>query len=144
MSRILRVPAAVLILALLFSAAAVLADEAMLPVDVDSDSGRVLLEIRSFDEPLIYTNTLATGLGTPSPLLDRGDTGDSALVVFERHGDRVPTMLRNELARSEISEHTGSCFDDFLEDEDLLAETEAAATKRVIAWQIEQSSFPTC
>jgi hypothetical protein len=38
----------------------------------------VLLEIRSFDEPLIYTNTVATGLGTPSPLLDRSDTGDSA------------------------------------------------------------------
>lgn len=53
-------------------------------------------------------------------------------------------MLKNEKARSEISEHIGSCFDDFLEDEDLLAEAEAAATKRVIAWQLEQSFFPTC
>ncbi|QOC24315.1 hypothetical protein IC757_12440 [Wenzhouxiangella sp. AB-CW3] len=53
-------------------------------------------------------------------------------------------MLKNERARSEISEHIGSCLDDFLEDEELLAEAESAATKRVIAWQIEQSSFPTC
>ena len=53
-------------------------------------------------------------------------------------------MLKNELARSEISEHIGSCLDDFLEDEDLLAEAEAAATKREITWQLEQSSFPTC
>jgi hypothetical protein len=100
MSRILRVPASVLILALLFSAAAVLADEAMLPVDVDSDSGRVLLEIRSFDEPLIYTNTLAKGLGTPPPLLGRGDTGHSALVVFERHGDRVLLIRDNPTYRA--------------------------------------------
>jgi hypothetical protein len=56
----------------------------------------------------------------------------------------IATMLKNELACSEISEHIGSCLDDFLENEDLLAETEAAAAKRVITWQIEQSSFPTC
>ena len=31
----------------------------------------------------------------------------------------------------------GSQIDDFLEEEGLLAEAEAAATKRVIAWQIE-------
>lgn len=36
-----------------------------------------------------------------------------------------------------MSKHIGSHFDDFLEEEDLLAEAEAAATKRVIAWQIE-------
>lgn len=36
-----------------------------------------------------------------------------------------------------MSKHIGSRLDDFLEQEDLLAETEAAATKRVIAWQVE-------
>jgi len=34
--------------------------------------------------------------------------------------------------------HTGSDFDDFLEEEGLLAEVEATAVKRVIAFQIEQ------
>ena len=37
-----------------------------------------------------------------------------------------------------MSKHIGSPFDDFLEQEDLLAEAEAVAIKRVIAWQIER------
>jgi predicted XRE-type DNA-binding protein len=36
------------------------------------------------------------------------------------------------------NEHLGSNFDNFLEEEGLRAETEAAAIKRVIAFQIEQ------
>lgn len=36
------------------------------------------------------------------------------------------------------SKHLGSDFDDFLEEEGLLAETEAAAIKRVIAFRIQQ------
>lgn len=36
------------------------------------------------------------------------------------------------------NEHVGSSFDDFLEEEGLRAEAEAAAIKRVIAFQIEQ------
>ncbi|OGP74629.1 MAG: Fis family transcriptional regulator [Deltaproteobacteria bacterium RBG_16_49_23] len=35
------------------------------------------------------------------------------------------------------NKHLGSNFDDFLEEEDLRAETEAAAIKRVVAYQIE-------
>jgi antitoxin HicB len=35
-------------------------------------------------------------------------------------------------------EHIGSDFDDFLEQNGLLAECEAGALKRVIAWQIER------
>lgn len=37
------------------------------------------------------------------------------------------------------SKHLGSGFDDFLEDEGLLAEAQAVATKRVLAWQIAQA-----
>jgi DNA-binding Xre family transcriptional regulator len=36
------------------------------------------------------------------------------------------------------NKHMGSDFDDFLEEEGLLAEVEATAVKRVIAFQIEQ------
>ena len=100
MSRVHWVPVAALNLVLLFSAVAALADEAILPLEVEADSGRVLLEVREFEQPLIYTNTLATGLGTPSPLLDRGDTGDSALVVFERHGDKVLLIRENPAYRA--------------------------------------------
>ena len=35
--------------------------------------------------------------------------------------------------------HIGSNFDDFLKDEGLLAEVEAAAVKRVVAYQIEKA-----
>jgi antitoxin HicB len=35
--------------------------------------------------------------------------------------------------------HSGSTFDSFLEEEGILAEAEAVALKRVIAWQIEQA-----
>ncbi|QOC23298.1 zinc-dependent metalloprotease [Wenzhouxiangella sp. AB-CW3] len=93
-----------LLASLLLAGSSALADEVMLPLDLESESGRVLLEIQAFDEPLIYTNTLATGLGTPSPLLDRGDTGDSALVVFERHGDKV-LLIRDNPAYRAISDN---------------------------------------
>lgn len=36
------------------------------------------------------------------------------------------------------NKHIGSSFDDFLEEEGVLAETEAIAVKRVIAYQLEQ------
>jgi len=36
-----------------------------------------------------------------------------------------------------MSKHLGSRFDEFLEEEGLLAEAEAVAIKRVIAWQIQ-------
>ena len=35
-------------------------------------------------------------------------------------------------------EHIGSNFDDFLKQDNLLAECEAGALKRVVAWQIER------
>ena len=35
-------------------------------------------------------------------------------------------------------EHIGSDFDGFLQEEGLLAECEAGALKRVVAWQLEQ------
>ena len=36
------------------------------------------------------------------------------------------------------NQHIGGGFDDFLEEEGLLAETQAEASKRVIAWQIQE------
>ena len=37
-----------------------------------------------------------------------------------------------------INDHVGSDFDDFLEEEGILAKTDAVAVKRVIAFQVEQ------
>jgi hypothetical protein len=75
-------------------------ESALLPVEFDDDDGRILLHVRALDEPLIYLNTLATGLGTPSPLLDRGATGDSTLVVFERRGKQVMLVRENPAYRA--------------------------------------------
>lgn len=36
-----------------------------------------------------------------------------------------------------MNKHMGSSFNDFLEDEGILSESEAEAAKRVIAWQIQ-------
>ncbi len=36
------------------------------------------------------------------------------------------------------NQHIGSGFDDFLEEDGLLAEAQAEASKRVIAWQIQE------
>ncbi len=36
------------------------------------------------------------------------------------------------------NKHVGSSFDDFLKEEELLAETEATAAKRVLAYQIQK------
>lgn len=44
-----------------------------------------------------------------------------------------------KLAEETKSQSFGSSFDDFLEEENMLAEVEALATKRVIAYQIQQS-----
>ena len=40
--------------------------------------------------------------------------------------------------RTVRQEHIGSDFDDFLKQDGLLAECEAGALKRVVAWQIER------
>lgn len=38
-----------------------------------------------------------------------------------------------------MNKHIGSKFDDFLNEEDLLAEAQAEAIKRVVVWQLEQA-----
>jgi antitoxin HicB len=38
-----------------------------------------------------------------------------------------------------VSDHSGSTFDSFLEEEGIREEVEAVAIKRVLAWQLEQA-----
>jgi hypothetical protein len=75
------------------------AEEALLPVRYDAETGRALLEARPGVE-MIYTNTLAVGVGTTSPLLDRGQLGLNSLVRFERHGPRVLLVELNTAHRA--------------------------------------------
>jgi hypothetical protein len=91
------VPVCLLLIAMLSS---VVSAEDLLPVEYDREEGKVLLRVSILDEPLIYTNTLATGLGSTSPLLDRGQIGDSTLVRFERRGPKVLLIRDNTKHRA--------------------------------------------
>ncbi|WP_102126958.1 helix-turn-helix domain-containing protein [Deinococcus planocerae] len=42
------------------------------------------------------------------------------------------------MSNESVSKHIGSSFDDFLAEDGILAEVEAVAVKRVIAFQLEQ------
>jgi len=55
----------------------------------DGDAGALYLAIDRFDEPFIFVDSLATGLGSNDLGLDRGQLGNTRLVHFERVGDRV-------------------------------------------------------
>jgi hypothetical protein len=82
------------------AARAASAEQALLPVRYDAATGRVFLTVRQPGEDLLYLNTLAGGLGTTSPLLDRGQVGTEAVVRFERHGARVLLIRQNTSHRA--------------------------------------------
>src|SRR6266403_6393695 len=73
-------------------------------------------------------------------LLDRRET-------LIPHGDRYQHQFGLKLMGSEMKVrksrkvvyHGGSSFDSFLEEEGIRQEVEAAAIKRVLAWQLEQA-----
>lgn len=67
----------------------------LLPARYDAATGRVFLTVPRLGEDLLYTNTLATGLGSTSAGLDRGQTGADAIVRFERRGARVLLVQQN-------------------------------------------------
>jgi hypothetical protein len=67
----------------------------LLPVRHDAATGRVFLTIPRLDEEMLHLNTLATGLGTTTASLDRGQVGNSAVVRFERRGARVLLVQPN-------------------------------------------------
>jgi len=58
------------------------------------------LEIPRFDTDFLYITGLAAGLGSNDIGLDRGQAGDSAVVYFERTGNKVFLVRRNEDFRS--------------------------------------------
>ena len=53
------------------------------------DTGQLLLEVSRWDEDFLYANALSTGIGSNDIGLDRGQVGDSRVVRFERHGNKV-------------------------------------------------------
>ncbi|MDQ3555441.1 MAG: zinc-dependent metalloprotease, partial [Gemmatimonadota bacterium] len=61
----------------------------------DAATGKILLTVPRPGEELLYLNTLATGLGSATAGLDRGQVGTDAVVRFERHGARLFLIRTN-------------------------------------------------
>jgi hypothetical protein len=74
--------------------------ELLLPLRHDAGTGRLFLTIPRMNEDMLYLNTLATGLGTTTASLDRGQVGTEAVVRFERRGSRVLLVQPNTAHRA--------------------------------------------
>lgn len=60
-----------------------------MPLYWDGNGGRMLMEIARFDTELLYQLSLPAGVGSNPIGLDRGQLGDSHVVVFQRFGPKV-------------------------------------------------------
>ena len=80
--------------------------DGFVPIHFDEETGRILLEVTRLDEDFLYAYGLASGLGYPVgvggappelPQLDRGhiESGNQALVHFERHDSRLMLVEKN-------------------------------------------------
>jgi hypothetical protein len=70
------------------------------PLYWNESDATLWLEIPRFDADFLYITGLAAGLGSNDIGLDRGQAGDSAVVYFERAGNKVFLVRRNEDFRS--------------------------------------------
>ncbi len=66
----------------------------------DSRGGRLFLEIDSFDDDLLYIESLSAGLGSNDIGLDRGQLGGTHLARFERVGPKVLLVQQNTRYRA--------------------------------------------
>jgi hypothetical protein len=69
--------------------------DGFIPFYYDEHSGKLLFEIRRIDRDFLYLYSLSTGLGSNERGLDRGTTGDQAVVTFQRFGPRLFLVRRN-------------------------------------------------
>jgi len=70
------------------------------PLYWNNADGTLWLEIPGFDRDFLCITGLAAGLGSNDIGLDRGQAGDTAVVYFERAGNKVFLVRRNEDFRS--------------------------------------------
>jgi hypothetical protein len=82
--------------------AAAQSEAPLLGIEIDEADNRILMEIppERLGQDLLYMNTLATGFGLGSPMMDRGQVGLSAVVRLERRGNRVLMVRDNWSVRA--------------------------------------------
>ena len=69
--------------------------DGFIPFYFDERSGKLLFEVQRVDQDFLYLYSLSTGLGSNDRGLDRGTTGDEAVVSFQRFGPRLFLVSRN-------------------------------------------------
>jgi hypothetical protein len=69
--------------------------DGFIPFYFDERSGKLLFEVNRVDQDFLYLYSLSTGLGSNDRGLDRGTTGDQAVVTFQRFGPRLFLVRRN-------------------------------------------------
>ena len=74
--------------------------EGFIPILLDDRQGKLFLEIPRDSMRALMMVTLATGLGSNPIGLDRGASGDTYVVRFDRNGDRVLAVFENWNYRS--------------------------------------------
>lgn len=108
---LLAVTAALLTLATVASTEALSAQStAFVGVRVDQDRNKVLLELtpERMGKDLLHEEVLATGGGVSALGLDRGQTGGSAVIRFERRGKRVVVLRDNWSVRAIGADEAGA------------------------------------
>jgi hypothetical protein len=68
--------------------------EGFLPIYLDSAKGRLLMEVR-LNEDMLYFVTVSKGIGSVDLGIDRGASGGSKLIHFERAGPRALIVESN-------------------------------------------------
>ena len=69
--------------------------DGLLPLYWQASTGKLFIEISRFNHELLYQVSLPAGLGSNPVGLDRGQLGDSAIVFFERVGQKVLLIQPN-------------------------------------------------
>ena len=78
--------------------------DGFLPVYLDGEQGRILLELPRDSMRVLAFFMLATGLGSNPVGLDRGADGPSQVARFERHGPRVHVVFENWSYRTSLGD----------------------------------------
>ena len=66
----------------------------------DKDAGSLYLKVDKEKQPFLFQSSLPNGLGSNDIGLDRGQLGETRIVQFERHGDKVLLVQLNTQYRA--------------------------------------------
>ncbi|MGB0838219.1 MAG: zinc-dependent metalloprotease [Flavobacteriaceae bacterium] len=69
----------------------------------DQDNGKLFIEVNRLGEEFLYVSALSEGLGSNDIGLDRGQLNGGVVVHFEKHGNRLVLIQKNQKFRASSS-----------------------------------------